>query len=126
MAAPTDRRYTESHEWHLLEGDTLTVGITQFAADQLNDVTFVDMKGAGDQVEAGGSVGEVESVKTTSDIYSAVGGEIIEANAALGDDPSLVNSDPYGAGWLVKLRVAGDADLSGLMDAAAYDEAHGG
>lgn len=117
---PADRVYSDSHEWHKLEGSTLTLGITQFAVDQLTDVTYVQMKPAGTKISKGGAVGEVESVKTTSDIYSAAEGEIAEVNAAVVSDPSLINSDPYGKGWLVKLKVSGDGGLKGLMDAAAY------
>lgn len=117
---PADRLYSDSHEWHKLEGDTLTLGITQFAVDQLTDVTYVQMKPAGTKVGAGGMVGEVESVKTTSDIYSAAAGEIVSVNAAAADNPALLNSDPYGAGWLVKVKVSDQAGLQSLMDAATY------
>ncbi|MBY0261158.1 MAG: glycine cleavage system protein GcvH [Phycisphaerales bacterium] len=117
---PADRLYSDSHEWHKLEGDTLTLGITQFAVDQLTDVTYVQMKPAGTKVGAGGMVGEVESVKTTSDIYSAAAGEIVSVNKAAADNPALLNSDPYGAGWLVKVKVSDQAGLKGLMDAATY------
>lgn len=125
MSIPTDRVYSESHEWHKLEGDTITLGITRYAVDQLTDVTYVEMKPPGTKVNAGDAVGEVESVKTTSDIYCAVAGEIVEVNTKLSDDPSLVNSDPYGEGWLVKVRVSDPGPLSGLMDAAAYAKQYG-
>lgn len=117
---PSDRVYSESHEWHKVEGDTVTLGLTQFAVDQLTDVTFVDMKPKGHKVKAGDVIGEVESVKTTSDIYSAVGGEVSEVNSAVVEKPELLNTDPYGSGWLVKIRMADAAGLKGLMDAAAY------
>lgn len=117
---PADRVYSESHEWHKLDGSTLTLGLTQFAVDQLTDVTYVEMKPAGHKLKAGDPVGEVESVKTTSDIYCAADGEIVEVNKAVVDDPSLVNSDPYGKGWLVKIKVSDAAGLKGLLDAAAY------
>jgi glycine cleavage system H protein len=120
MPLPTDRKYSESHEWHKLEGSTLTLGLTQFAVDQLTDVTFVEMKPSGFKFKAGSPIGEVESVKTTSDIYCAVDGEVAEVNKAVVDDPSLVNSDPYGKGWLVKIKVGDTAGLNKLMDAAAY------
>ena len=120
MAVPTDRVYSESHEWHKVEGATVTVGLTQFAVDQLTDVTYVEMKPAGTKVAAGGAVGEVESVKTTSDVYSAAPGEIVEVNKAVVDDPSLINQDPYGKGWLLKLKVSDPAALKALMDAASY------
>jgi glycine cleavage system H protein len=121
MSSPADAKYTQTHEWHRLSGDTVTLGITKFAVNELTDVTYVQMKPAGTKVSAGQPVGEVESVKATSDIYSAVGGEIVEVNKALSDDPSLVNTDPYGKGWLVKLKVSDAAALGGLMDAKAYD-----
>ena len=119
-SAPADRKYSDSHEWHKLEGDTLTLGLTQFAVDQLTDVTYAELKPAGTKVAAGGAIGEVESVKTTSDVYSALPGEIVEVNKAVVDDPSLLNSDPYGKGWLVKIKVSDSAALAKLMDADAY------
>lgn len=121
MPAPTDRRYSETHEWHKLEGDTVTIGLTQFAVDALTDVTYAQMKPAGTKINNGDIVGEVESVKTTSDIYSAVGGEITEVNPALEADPGLLNSDPFGAGWLIKVRVSDKAGYEKLMDSASYD-----
>jgi glycine cleavage system H protein len=124
MASPTDRVYSASHEWHKLEGDIVTLGLTQFAVDQLTDVTYVEMKKPGFAFTAGGMVGEVESVKTTSDIYCFVDGEIIETNPALADNPGLLNSDPYGKGWLIKARVKSKDGLSRCMDAAKYDAAH--
>jgi glycine cleavage system H protein len=126
MPVPSDRRYSESHEWHKLEGDTLTLGLTQFAVDALTDVSYVQMKGKGTKFKAGDIVGEVESVKTTSDIYCAAPGEIVEVNAALADNPGLLNSDPYGKGWLIKVEVADASGLDKLMDAKAYEAAHPG
>lgn len=124
MSSPTDRRYSESHEWHMIEGDTLTLGLTRFAVDELTDVTYVEMKPVGSTVSAGDGVGEVESVKATSDVYTAVGGEIVEVNGALADDPSAVNTDPYGAGWLVKIKVSDPSPYQSLMDAGEYDRKH--
>ncbi len=126
MPTPSDRVYSQTHEWHKTEGDTLTLGLTQFAVDQLTDVTYVEMKKAGFKFKAGEIVGEVESVKTTSDIYCAVSGEVIETNAALTDDPGLLNRDPYGKGWLVKVRVADKAGLANCLDSKAYDAQHPG
>lgn len=123
---PSDRKYTESHEWHKLEGDVLTLGITSFAVDQLTDLTFVEMKPAGESIGAGDAIGEVESVKTTSDIYCALPGEVVEANAALDDNPGLVNEDPYGEGWLVKVKVSDASGMDGLMDAETYAAQHAG
>ncbi len=120
MANPADCRFSESHEWFHVDGDVVTIGITKYAADELTDITYVEMKDVGDSINAGDSVGEVESVKTTADVYSAAPGEIIEHNAALGDDPSLVNSDAMGEGWLVKIRSADTSKLNDLMDHATY------
>lgn len=114
-------RFTDSHEWFRLEGDVVTIGITKFAADELTDVTYVEIRPVGTQVTPGEALGEVESVKTTSDVYAAIGGEIVEVNEGVSTDPSLVNSDPYGDGWLVKVRCSDASVLDGLMDRAAYD-----
>ena len=126
MRSPDDCRFTESHEWVRVEGDLVTIGISKFAADELTDVTFVEMKSAGTAVAKGDPIGEVESVKTTSDVYAPVAGEIVEVNAKSASDPSLVNSDPYGDGWLVRIRAVDAAALGGLMDAAAYDKKYAG
>jgi glycine cleavage system H protein len=121
MASPSDRRFSESHEWFQPQGDLVTVGITQFAANELTDITYVELKPTGTNIKPGSPVGEVESVKTTSDIYSVIGGSIAEINKAAVDDPSLLNSDPYGKGWLVKIRTTDASPLSKLMDQATYD-----
>jgi glycine cleavage system H protein len=122
MSSPTDRRYSETHEWFRSEADgTVTVGITKHAAEALTDITFVDMKPAGTKVSQGGTLGEVESVKTNSEIYSPVTGEILQVNGAAAKDPSLLNSDPFGAGWLCTLKGVDAAGLASLMDAATYD-----
>ncbi len=121
MNTPSDRVYAESHEWHKVDGEVVTIGLTSFAVDQLTDVTFVEMQPVGTIIDAGESVGEVESVKTTSDIYSAVGGEIIEVNDALTENPEMVNADPYGDGWLVKIQIEDQGTLGDCMDATAYD-----
>lgn len=105
-----------------MEGDLVVLGLTPFAVAELTDITFVEMQGAGTEIGAGDSIGEVESVKATSDVYSAVGGEIAEVNSALDDNPGLLNSDPFGAGWLVKIKASDVGALDGLMDAGAYDE----
>lgn len=124
MASPNDRVYSDSHEWHKLDGEVLTLGLTKFAVDALTDVTYVEMKKPGHKFKAGEVIGEVESVKTTSDVYCAAGGEILEVNSALAEDPSLLNSDPFGKGWLVKIKVADKSGLGKLMQATAYDAAH--
>jgi len=124
MGSPSDRVYTDSHEWLKLDGDEVTIGLTQFAADQLTDVTYVEMKPAGTTIEGGESLGEVESVKTTSDVYSAVPGEIVAVNEKLESDPSLVNSDPFGEGWLVRIKSSDTSGLDSCMDAETYDREH--
>ena len=124
MTVPSDRRYSESHEWFLLEDKTVTIGITQHAADELTDITFVEMHPSGSSVDKGSSVGEVESVKTTSEVYSAVSGEVLQVNDRVAEDPSLVNSDPYGEGWLVKLQIEDATPLEGLMDSETYESQH--
>jgi glycine cleavage system H protein len=121
MDTPTDRKYTETHEWIKIDGDIITIGLTEHAVDQLTDVTFVEMKPSGTSVDAGDSVGEVESVKTTSDVYSPVSGEIYEVNENLGDAPETLNTEPYTEGWLVKVKATDLSGLDGLMDAAAYE-----
>ena len=118
--APAQLRYAESDEWFALEGNIASIGITDYAQDQLNDIVYVEFRDAGDALDAGDSFGEVESVKAASELYTAVAGEIIEVNTQLEDEPELVNVDPYGAGWMVKLRVDDASQLDALMDAAAY------
>ncbi len=112
--------YSKEHEWVRVEGDTATVGITDFAQGQLGDIVFVEVPEAGRQVAQGGDAAVVESVKAASDVYAPVTGEVIEGNAALADTPELVNSDPEGEGWFFKLKLADPGQLDGLMDAAAY------
>lgn len=122
MAVPNDRRYSKSHEWFKAEGNLVTIGITKFAADELTDVTYVDLPAVGKSVAAGSSFGEVESVKATSELYSAVGGTVRELNDRLSDEPQLVNEDPFGAGWMIKLQCSDLSPLEKLMDAAAYEK----
>ena len=112
--------YTKEHEWVRLEGDTGTVGITDFAQGQLGDIVFVEVPEAGRQVEQGGDAAVVESVKAASDVYAPVSGEVVEGNAALADTPDLVNSDPEGEGWFFRVRLSDPSQLDGLMDADAY------
>lgn len=121
MPSPADCVFSESHEWHRVQGDTVTIGLTRYAVDALTDVTYVQIKPVGTKLAAGQVLGEVESVKTTSDIYAGVAGEVIEVNTAAVDDPSLLNADPVEKGWLVKLRITDRAGLAKLMDAKAYD-----
>ncbi|MEN9991614.1 MAG: glycine cleavage system protein GcvH [Verrucomicrobiota bacterium] len=120
MNLPTDLRYNSSHEWVRLEGDVATVGITDHAQAELTDVVFVELPVIGRQVDLGDPTAVVESVKAASDIYAPISGEVIEGNPAVEADPSLVNTDPYGAGWIFKMRVKDLASVEKLMDAAAY------
>lgn len=122
---PADLRYAKSHEWVRLEGDLAIIGITDHAQHELTDVVFMELPAVGRQLAAGEASAVVESVKTASDIYAPVAGEVVEANAALENDPGLVNRDPYGAGWFIKVRIAGGLP-DALMDAAAYQAQIGG
>jgi glycine cleavage system H protein len=117
---PEDLRYAKTHEWVRIEGDTAVVGITDHAQHELTDVVFVELPASGRALKAGESCAVVESVKTASDIYSPVAGEVIAANRALSDNPALVNSDPYGAGWFFKVRIAPGGGAGELMDPAEY------
>ena len=125
----TERRYTQSHEWVLAEGDGATVGITDHAQEALGDVVFVELPEPGREVAAGEAVAVVESVKAASDIYAPVAGRIVESNAALAENPALVNSDPTGEGWFFRIAPSEPAMVAALMDEVAYAahvEAHGG
>ena len=119
---PSDLRYTTDHEWVRLDGDTATVGITEYAAHELGDVVFVDLPTAGSTVAQAGAFGVVESVKAVSDLFAPIAGRVVEVNAALGGQPELVNSDPYGAGWMIRIAVTDRAQVDALLDAAAYEE----
>ena len=114
-------KYSNEHEWIRVEGDVGTVGISQYAQEQLGDVVFVEVPQAGRKVAKGESVAVVESVKAASDIYTPASGEVTEGNAALGDAPGDINADPMGKGWIFKVKLGNPADLDGLMDQAAYD-----
>jgi len=118
-----DRKYSKDHEWIKVEGDLVVVGITDFAQNSLHEITFVEISDVGTTLEANSECGLVESMKASSDIFSPVGGKIVEVNTTLEDAPEIVNEDPYGKGWMFKLKPSNlDADLAGLMDAAAYQE----
>ena len=117
---PSDLRYAKSHEWVRVNGDTATVGITDHAQHELTDVVFVELPEVGRQVKSGEACAVVESVKTASDIYSPVSGEVIEVNQPVVDNPALVNREPYSGGWFYKLRLSTPAELTGLLDAAQY------
>ena len=118
---PTDLRYTKDHEWVRLEGDTATIGVTDFAAHELGDVVFVDLPEPGRGIEQFGTFGVVESVKAVSDLYAPVSGEVTDVNAALTGQPELVNSDPFGAGWMIRVRVSNAAQVDGLLEPEAYE-----
>lgn len=122
MAHPTDRVYSEEHEWVVVDGDTATIGISHFAQDQLGEVVYIDLPSAGDSVVAGETFGEIESVKSVSELYAPVSGEIVEVNDALGDAPETVNADPHGEGWMVKVKMEDPAQVDELMGAEEYDE----
>ncbi len=119
MSVPEELQYTRSHEWVRTEGDTATVGITDHAQDELGDVVFVELPERGATFEAGEAFGTVESVKAVSDLYAPVGGEVIEVNSALEDAPEKINEDPYGDGWMLKLRASGGGDL---LSAEEYEK----
>ncbi|HHQ47715.1 MAG TPA: glycine cleavage system protein GcvH [Acidobacteria bacterium] len=121
MAVPEGLSYTKSHEWMRRDGDTAVVGITHYAQDQLGEVVYVELPEVGDTVEQGAEMGTLESVKAVSEIYSPASGEVIAVNERLTDEPNLVNDDPYGEGWLIKIKV-GAVDESKLLDAAGYEQ----
>lgn len=116
------KRFSEEHEWISVSGDVGTVGISDYAQSQLGDIVYVEVPEAGKKLAKGGEAAVVESVKAASDVYSPVTGEVVEGNAALADNPALVNSDPFGEGWFFKVKIANKAELDGLMDEAAYAE----
>jgi len=122
VAYPDDVRYTQEHEWAREEGGLVTVGITSHATEQLGDVVFVELPETGRRLEAGKSFGVVEAVKTVSDLYAPVGGEVVEVNAAIGDNPALVNQSPYGEGWMVRIRPANSTDFARLLTHVDYEK----
>lgn len=119
---PENLRYTKDHEWVLVEGDTATIGITDYAQESLGDVVYVDLPQTGASFGAHESIGSVESVKAVSDIFTPVSGEVVEINEGLNDAPESANSDAYGAGWMVKVRLSNPSEIDELMDAAAYNQ----
>jgi len=122
MNIPNNLRYAASHEWILVDGDTGTIGITDHAQAELTDIVFAEPPAIGKSVKAGDVAAVVESVKAASDIYAPVSGEVVERNEAIEVDPSLLNTDPFGAGWIFKIRIADAAELAALKDAPAYRE----
>ena len=122
MNFPADLKYTKSHEWAKIDNGIATIGITDFAQDSLGDVVYFDMPEVGDSLSAGDTLGEVESVKAVSDVYTPLSGEIVEVNDDLNDTPELVNEDPYGKGWVIKLRLTDPAEAADLLDMEAYQK----
>jgi glycine cleavage system H protein len=116
VSVPEELEYTRSHEWIRTEDDTATIGITDYAQEELGDIVYVELPEEGDTFEAGDSFGSIESVKAVSDLYTPVGGEVVEVNVALNDSPEKINEDPYGDGWIVKLRVSEEGDLLSASD----------
>ena len=125
MNFPENLRYTKDHEWLRLEGDTAVIGITDFAQRELGDIVYVEIETVGKSLSAETIFGTVEAVKTVSDLYLPVSGTVTESNPALATSPELVNSDPYNAGWMIKMKVDNPADIQSLMDASAYSEVVG-
>lgn len=121
MQTPSDRRYSNDHEWAMKEGGVVRVGITDYAQDALGDVVFVDLPQVGDAVSVQGTLGEVESTKSVSEVYAPVSGTVRAVNDALRQSPELVNSDPYGEGWLCEIEVVSETEYESLLDAAAYE-----
>ena len=122
MNIPADLKYTPDHEWIRMEGDIAVVGITDFAQGELGDVVFVEIETVGEELEKGETFGTVEAVKTVSDLFMPVGGEVLEMNEALADEPELVNKDPYNAGWMIKVKISDVSELEGLLSADGYEK----
>ena len=125
MNIPAELKYTKDHEWVKIEGDTAIVGITDFAQSELGDIVFVDVESVDEELNVGDVFGSVEAVKTVSDLYLPISGKVVEFNEELESEPELVNSDPYGKGWIIKLKIADDADQSELLSAEQYQEVIG-
>jgi len=121
MAHPSDRSYSKDHEWVLVDGTAAIIGITDFAQDQLGEVVYVDLPSEGDTLVAGETFGEIESVKSVSELFAPVSGEIVEVNDALGDTPETVNADPHGDGWMIKVTLSDPSEVDALMSAEEYD-----
>nr|WP_068130842.1 glycine cleavage system protein GcvH [Nosocomiicoccus ampullae] len=125
MATPNNLKYSEDHEWVKVDRDTVTIGITEFAQSELGDIVFVELPEEGDEIAKGDDFGSVESVKTVSELYAPVSGEVLEVNEELEDSPELVNESPYEEAWMLKVKLRDASELDELMDAAAYDEMTG-
>ena len=125
MPSPADRRYTATHEWHKSEAGQVILGISEFAVRELTDITFLDIKKKSGPIKAGETFGEIESVKATSELYCAIDGTVVAFNQEAIDNPALINEDPYGKGWLIKVAPGNAAQVDGLLSAADYDKKHG-
>jgi glycine cleavage system H protein len=125
MNTPAELKYTKDHEWIKIDGNIATIGITEFAQGELGDIVYIDIKSVGQQLAQHDIFGTVEAVKTVSDLFMPVSGKVLEVNAALEASPATVNSDPYGAGWMVKVEISNPAEVPGLLDAAAYQSLTG-
>ena len=121
MNIPVELKYTKDHEWVRLEGNIATIGITDYAQSELGDIVFVELPGIGDEITQSDTFGTIEAVKAVSDLYAPVSGKVIEVNGSLEDEPMLVNSDPYGDGWMIKVEVANTDEVDQLLDATAYE-----
>lgn len=126
MNIPSDLKYTKDHEWIKIEGDTAIVGITDFAQGELGDIVYVEVESLDDTLEKEAVFGSVEAVKTVSDLFMPLSGEVVEFNEILEEEPELVNTDPYGKGWMIKISIADNSQLDDLLDAEAYQEIIGG
>ncbi len=126
MNTPENLKYTKDHEWILVDGKTGTIGVTDYAQGELGDVVFVDIDPNLSEIKTGETFGTIEAVKTVSDLYAPCNGKVIEVNKALADSPEVVNSDPYGGGWMIKIEINDPSELSGLLDSAAYEKQIGG
>ena len=125
MAFPRDRRYTPTHEWHRIDGDEVTIGISQFAVDELTDITYLEVTRTNGHVNAGDAIGEIESVKATSDLYTGVTGEVIAVNEKVIADPSIINQDPYDQGWILRIHINDPNQIESLLSAENYDASIG-
>lgn len=125
MSTPDDRKYLQSHEWHKLDGDIVTIGISQFAIDELSDITFLEIGATEGQIAAGESFGEIESVKASNELYSGVDGQVVEVNQPVVDDPSIINSDPYDKGWMIKIKTSDSSQMDQLLSSDDYQKSVG-
>ncbi len=120
MNVPDNLKYTKNHEWALIDGDNATMGITDYAQSELGDVVFIELPAVGDTVSKGDAIGTIEAVKTVADVYTPVSGEVVEINEALNDASELVNKDPYGEGWIAKIKISDLSEIDGLLDSEDY------